>query len=84
MVFVVGMRDLEDVRANTSQVIAVPPGAVQEALRTLERFRRDEPAMVQWLLDGHPTLTDEEHIERFGEAYKGHAARRKQMGLASG
>lgn len=54
---------------NTSRVFAVPPHAHKEALASLERLRRDDPALVRWIEDGHPTLTAEQHLSRFGAPY---------------
>ena len=59
-----------DDHRNTSQVFPVPPGAVEDALAAMERLRRDDPALVRWLMDRHPTLTEAEHLERFGAPYK--------------
>ena len=59
-----------DERRNTSQVFPVPPDALPNALRALAALRRDQPALVQWIEDGHPTLTEAEHLERFGEPYR--------------
>lgn len=64
-----------DERRNTSRVFPVPPDAFPNALRALAQFRRTDPARAQWIEDGAPTLTDAEHVERFGEPYKGHRAR---------
>lgn len=65
-----------DRRRNTSR--AVPPefGSVTLALAALARLRDDDPALVQWILDGHPTLTEAEHAARFGGPYKPRRRRR--------
>ena len=66
-----------DEHRNTSQVFPVPPDALPNALRSLAALRRDQPALVQWLADGHQTLTEAEHLERFGEPYRGIGSRRR-------
>lgn len=48
----------------------VPPGSVAAALAALRNLRRTHPALVTWILDGHPTLTEAEHLQRFGEPYR--------------
>ena len=68
-----------DKHRNTSQVFPVPPDALPAALRSLAALRRDQPALVKWLADGHPTLTDAEHLERFGEPYRGVRSRRRWL-----
>lgn len=57
-------------RRNTSRVFPVPPGSLEAAQRSLEQFAQDHPAHAQWIKDGYPTLTDAEHVERFGKPYK--------------
>lgn len=57
---------------NTSAVFQPLPNALPDALRSLAALRRNDPALVRWIEDGHPTLTEEEHVERFGEPYQGH------------
>jgi hypothetical protein len=46
-------------------------------MRALAELRETEPELVAWILDGYPTLTETEHLERFGEPYRrrGRAAR---------
>jgi hypothetical protein len=65
-----------DERRNTSRVWPVPPDALPNARRALISLRNTDPALVQWIEDGYPTLTELEHIERFGAAYKSHRSRR--------
>lgn len=65
-----------DDRRNTSRVQKVPPTALPDALAALERFRREQPALAAWIGEGAPTLTDEEHVRRFGEPYRATRARR--------
>lgn len=65
-------------RRNTSRVFAVPPHAYADATRALAALRRDQPALVRWLEDGHPTLTHDEHQARFGEPYRGVRSRRRE------
>jgi hypothetical protein len=60
-----------DERRNTSQVFPVPPNALPDARRALVILRREHPELVRWLLDGHPTLTEAEHVDRFGGPYNG-------------
>lgn len=59
-----------DEKRNTSKVHAVPPGALDEALKACRALATQQPELVQWLRDGHPTLTHEQHHARFGEPYK--------------
>lgn len=48
----------------------VAPHVHKEAVASLERLRRDDPALVRWIEDGHPTLTAEQHLSRFGAPYR--------------
>lgn len=64
-----------DERRNTSRTFAVPPNALPDALRALAGLRARDPELVRWIEDGHPNLTDAEHVERFGEPYNGKRAR---------
>ena len=68
---------------NTSRVWPVPPTALPAAKRALESLRRDDPALVQWLADGAPNLTHEEHLRRFGVPYQSVRARRPAPSGAS-
>ena len=65
-----------DDRRNTSSVRKVPPNALPEALEALAYFRRTQPALAAWIAEGAPTLTDDEHVRRFGEPYT--ASRRRR------
>jgi hypothetical protein len=65
-----------DEHRNSSRVFPVPPNALPDARRALARLHREEPALVAWLEDGHPTLTEAQHLERFGEPYSGARSRR--------
>ena len=56
-----------DEHRNTSRVRPVPPDALPAALRACAGV---DPALRQWLVDGHPTLTEAEHFARFGCAYE--------------
>ncbi len=67
-----------DERRNTSRVFAVAPHAFKDATVSLAALRRDQPALVRWLEDGHPTLTHDEHVARFGEPYRGVKSRRRE------
>jgi hypothetical protein len=59
-----------DERRNSSRVFPVPPGAVEDCDRALARWQAENPAHAQWILDGYPTLTDDEHVARFGVKYE--------------
>jgi hypothetical protein len=63
---------------NTSAVFQPPPNALPDARRALAILRRDHPDLVQWLLNGHPTMTEAEHFERFGVHYDGFAKRKRK------
>lgn len=65
-----------DEKRNTSRVWPVTPQDGENARRALAAFRRDYPELVRWLVDGHPRLTDAEHVERFGAPYSGVRTRR--------
>ncbi len=52
-----------DEHRNTSRVWPVPKGSAEIALRAL---RTIDPALREWIEDGHPTLTETEHMQRFG------------------
>jgi hypothetical protein len=56
-------------RRNTSGITPVEPGALKAATEALDRLHYDQPALVQWIADGYPTMTEAEHVERFGEPY---------------
>lgn len=72
-----------DERRNTSRVFQVPPHLHAEALASLAHLRRTDPALVKWIEDGHPTLTDEEHLARFGEPYRSTRSRRPRSSSLS-
>lgn len=72
-----------DERRNTSRVFPVPVAAPGEYRRQFERLRHEQPALVQWILDGHPTLTEAEHLGRFGEPYRPRSSRTKPAGSRS-
>jgi hypothetical protein len=59
-----------DERRNSSRVFPVPPDALPNALRALAAFRRAAPEHAAWIDEGFPTLTEREHLERFGEQYQ--------------
>jgi len=59
-----------DPRRNTSQVFAVPPGSGAEAVKALRAWQQRNPAHYDWVADGAPRLTAEQHLERFGVPYK--------------
>ena len=58
-----------DERRNTSRGGQVSHEDVRQARNALERLRRDDPELVSWIEAGHPRLTDDEHVRRFGEPY---------------
>jgi hypothetical protein len=59
-----------DERRNSSRVFPVPPDAHKDVLRAVAAWREREPAAYRWLADGHPRLTEDDHVARFGEPYK--------------
>jgi hypothetical protein len=59
-----------DERRNTSRVFPVPPDALPNALAALGRFQASQPSLYQWVTEGAPNLTHDEHFARFGEPYK--------------
>jgi len=65
-----------DEKRNTSRVWPVPPDALPTALRELARWRDRNDAHARWIADGYPTLTEREHLERFGEPYRAARSRR--------
>lgn len=56
-----------DEKRNTSRVFPVPAGAHRDALRALHGL---DPALRRWITEGHPRLTESEHVARFGEPYR--------------
>jgi hypothetical protein len=75
VVYVVGKARRFDERRNSSAVVAPPPDALPNALRAMATWRRENPAHAQWIADGYPTMTEAEHVERFGEPYVSHRRR---------
>ena len=69
-------RSVWDERRNTSRVRPVPPNALPEALQVLANFRRHFPAHAQWVEEGAPRLSHEDHLRRFGVPYTGVRAKR--------
>ena len=59
-----------DERRNTSRVFPVTVQDGENARRAVTALRRTDPALVQWIEDGHPRLTEAEHIQRFGVPYE--------------
>lgn len=47
----------------------IAPGPLRDALAATAALRRDDPALAKWILQGHPNLTEREHVERFGGPY---------------
>lgn len=52
---------------NTSRVFQVPPDALPAAQKACSGI---DPALRRWIEDGHPTLTQDEHVARFGAPYE--------------
>jgi hypothetical protein len=59
-----------DEHRNTSRVFPPPPGAVTDALKASKAYTKRYPKHARWLADGHPTMNEDEHWERFGTVYK--------------
>lgn len=59
-----------DEHRNTSRVFPVPPDALPAFLAAAARWRAENPAMATWLADGHPHLTETDHLARFGESWR--------------
>jgi hypothetical protein len=59
-----------DEHRNSSRVWPVPSGAAKEAARASAAWRERDPAAYQWVVDGHPHLTEADHLARFGEPFK--------------
>lgn len=74
----VGRRNVArfDERRNTSRVFGVTVEDVRAARRALEHFRHDDPELVDWIEAGHPRLTHDEHVRRFGGPYLATSTRR--------
>lgn len=64
-----------DEHRNTSQVFPVPPGSLERALASLEYLREHDPALVAWIEAGHPNLSEQDHLQRFGKPFKKKAKR---------
>jgi hypothetical protein len=67
-----------DQRRNTSQLQPVPPDALPNARRALSALRRAEAALVAWIEEGYPLLTEDEHIARFGEPWQAPSSSRRR------
>jgi hypothetical protein len=59
-----------DERRNTSRVIPPPVGAHKTATAAMRAWVRSDLAHAKWIEDGYPTLTEAEHVARFGEEYQ--------------
>lgn len=68
-----------DEHRNSSRVFGVPPNALPDALKSLAALRLSDPALVQWLEDGHPRLSEATHSERFGGPYLTQRARKSSF-----
>jgi hypothetical protein len=64
-----------DDRRNTSQVRRPAPDALGRALGACDALRQAEPDLVAWIEAGAPTLSEAEHLERFGVAHPGRSTR---------
>jgi hypothetical protein len=62
-----------DERRNTSRVWPVPPDALPAALKACAAI---DPALRRWIEDGHPTLTEADHVARFGAPYEATRSRK--------
>ena len=65
-----------DEHRNSSRVFPVPPTALPEAVAALAAFRRTQPRLYEWVAQGAPTLTDAEHLARFGAPYEHRRSRK--------
>lgn len=45
----------------------VDPNALTALAYALKYMRESQPALVEWIEGGYPTLTEREYVERFGE-----------------
>lgn len=68
MTHVVGGRF--DEHRNTSRVFPVVPGSATAAIVALSAWATANQAHARWLADGYPTLTEAEHVARFGNAWR--------------
>lgn len=69
-VYAVGSGSQWDHRRNTSET-RPGEGTAQAALAALARFRAQNPEHAAWIEQGYPTLTNAEHVARFGVPYEG-------------
>jgi hypothetical protein len=60
-----------DEHRNSSRVWPVTPQDGENAA-----FKRDYPELHAWIVEGAPTLTEAEHVARFGEPYNGVRSKR--------
>lgn len=58
-----------DERRNSSRVFPVSEQDGINARRALAALHRDQPELCAWIKEGYPTLTEAEHLARFGEPY---------------
>jgi hypothetical protein len=59
-----------DESRNSSAVRPPAPGALRDALAAMETSRRSDPALARWIEEGHPYLTENDHVARFGVPFK--------------
>lgn len=59
-----------DERRNSSRVFPVTPEDIERGQAAYAILKRLHPALCQWIEDGHPHLTEGEHLARFGEPYR--------------
>lgn len=62
---------------NTSATYRPLPNALPDALRALAYFRRTQPELAAWVMEGYPNVTADEHYARFGEQYGGKPSKRR-------
>lgn len=60
-----------DDRRNSSQVRQPAHDALRRALGACAALRQADPDLVAWVEAGAPTLSEAEHLERFGFAHAG-------------
>lgn len=59
-----------DLHRNSSRVFPVEKGAAADAVKTIRAYVKRHPKHAKWLLEKHPTMTEDEHWDRFAVVYK--------------
>ena len=59
-----------DESRNSSQTRRPSLTALADCEKALAALRRNDPALVAWVEEGHPLLTEDEHQARFGKPYR--------------